>query len=477
MGEKHEGHKHDHDHGHGHDHHHDHDHENEENVAVLAPSVEITEVGPWKRTLKIEVSADHVREQYEESLKDLTKTAQVPGFRKGHVPRARLLKQYGKPLADEVKVKIIGMASEEAMKGNDLEAISMPEMDVESLTLEPEQAFSFEFTVEIKPTFDLPEYKGLKLARKSIQVTDERIDGFINALRRDKADYAAIEDGGAEPGDRLTVSARLEIDGAEVWKTENDIAHLLDDLLLGISIPAKAEDVKGIVPGEERELDVVVPDSFKDEEHRGKPGKMFLKAEEIKRPQFPVLDDAAAQELGAEDVADLKARVRDRLERQAKSEEEEDLRTQIVDQLVEGARFDLPEGMLERETKAREMRQLIRMAQMGVKMDDLEERQRQEMVEGARASSERDLRASLILGKIAEIEKIEVGDEEVEEEVFRLAQSYGKTPVSVRSQLEREGRIEALREGLATGKVVNFLIEQADIKDAAGEPSAEGGDA
>lgn len=83
MGEKHEGHKHDHDHGHGHDHHHDHDHENEENVAVLAPSVEITEVGPWKRTLKIEVSADHVREQYEESLKDLTKTAQVPGFRKG----------------------------------------------------------------------------------------------------------------------------------------------------------------------------------------------------------------------------------------------------------------------------------------------------------------------------------------------------------------------------------------------------------
>ena len=343
----------------------------------------------------------------------------------------------------------------------------MPDIDVEAIEIELDQPLIFEMTVEVKPTFELPEYKGLKLTRKKVEVTEERIQGFIDSLRRGDADYVAVEEGGAKPGDRLTVNARLEIEGEEIWKTENDIAHLVDDLLLGLSIPAKREDVEGIAVDEERELNVVVPDSFKQEEHRGKEGKMFLKVEELKRPQLPDLDDEAAKKLGAESVEDLRTRVKDRLENQTKSEQEEDIRTQIIDKLIEGADFELPEGLLERETKSREMRQMMRMAQMGIKQDELEERQRQEMLEGAKASSDRNLRASLMLAKIGEAENIDVSDEEVEEEVFRMASSYGQTPVAIRSQLEREGRIDALREGLATSKVVNYLMEQADITDAA----------
>ena len=442
---------------------------------MLDQKVDIEEVGPWKKKLKIEVAVESVKNEYEESLKQFSREAQVPGFRKGRVPRARLLKQFAKPLADEVKAKIVGRAAEEAMKANELEAISTPDISIEELTLEPDAAFAFEFTVEVKPTFELPNYKGLALQRKPFEVTEERIENFINALRRNDADYVPVEDGGAQAGDRLTVDARLEIEGEEKWKTENDTAHLLDDALLGLAIPAKREDAEGIAAGEERTFEVTVPDSFKEEELRGKTGTMFLKALEVKRPQLPELDDEAAQKLGAENAGDLRERVRDRLERQGKADQEEDLRTQVVDQLIEGASFELPEGMLERETQAREMRQMIRMAQMGISPDNMEEQQRQEVREGAKTSSDRNLRASLILAKIAEVENVEVTDEEVEEEIHQLAASYGQTPVAIRSRLEREDRIEPLREGLATSKVVNLVIEQADITDAAEESAASGG--
>jgi trigger factor len=469
VGENRENHEHDHEHGPGHDHDHGHDHD--DTGVAIAPKVEIHDVGPWKKTLKIEVSAEDVKSEYEESLKELSRTVQIPGFRKGHVPRARLLKQFAKPLSEEVKAKLVGKASEAALTANTLEAIAMPEVNVDEIAFELEKPLAFEITVEVKPTFELPSYTGLKLTRRTVSVSEERVDGFIGSLRRNEADYVAVEDG-AKPGDRLTVDARLLVDGEEKWKTENDVAHLLDDMLLGLPIPAKRVDVEGIATGDERSLEVTVPQSFKDEALRGKTGTLVLKVLDVKRPELPPLDDEAAKKLGAESAADLRERVRARLEQQAKSDQDEDLSTQVIDHLVKNAAFDLPEGLLQRETESRQMRQMIRMSQMGVSPDSLEERQRQELRDGAKSSSDRNLRASLIFAKIAEAEKIEVTDEEVEEEIFRLATAYGRTPVAIRSQLERENRIEPLREGLATGKVVNFLVGQADITDAVGEPAA-----
>jgi len=476
----------------------------EDEGVKLAPSVDVVDEGAWKRTLKITVPADGVKAEYEDVLKDLARNAQVPGFRKGHVPRVRLLKQYGEALKEDVKVKLISKASDEAFKAEDLEPVSEPEIgplkdgaaeDVkkdepaaeddkpegadesaafDAIELDLEGPFSFQITVEVKPKFEVPEYKGLKLERRSSEVTEERVEEYIKMLRRSEADYVPVTDGGAKPGDRLTVTGSLKVGRKTLWKAEHEICHLADDLLLGLPARAKREEVEGIAVDEKRTFEVKVPDDFKEEEHRGKDAKLAVKVEELKRPEVPPLTDEAARNLGAPDAESLRKTVRGRIEAQAAASVREDLGRQAVDQLIEASGIDLPEGMLERESRTNEVRQMIRLSQMGVRPDQLGGDHMDRIREGAREASERDLKARLVLEKIAEAEKIEVTDDDLEEEIFRYAQATRSTPVAVRSRLEREGAVDTMRRELVSTKVVNFLVEQADIKDVPGDAAPDG---
>ena len=165
---------------------------------------------------------------------------------------------------------------------------------------------------------------------------------------------------------------------------------------------------------------------------------------EIKRPEVPPLTDEAARAMGAPDADSLRQSVRARVEGQAETTSKEDLEKQVVDQLVGASGIELPEGMLERESRTNEVRQMIRLSQMGVQPDALEGDHMERIREGAREASERNLKARLILEKIAEAEKIEVTDEDLEEEIFRYAEATKSTPVAVRSRLERDGTIEIL---------------------------------
>jgi len=478
----------------------------EDEGVKLAPSVEVVDEGAWKRTLKITVPVEGVKAEYEDMLKDLAKTAQVPGFRKGHVPRVRLLKQFGEALAGDVKLKLISKASDEAFKAEDLEPVSEPEIgplkdaektdisesksesaepaeeavgetqaaEFEAIKLELEEPFAFQITVEVKPKFEIPEYKGLEIKRHRSEVTDERVEDYIKMLRRKEADYVPVTDGGAKPGDRLTVTGSLEVEGEKVWDAEHEVCHLVDDLLLGLPARAKREDVEGIAVDEKRTFDVKVPDDFKEEEHRGKDAKLTVKVEELKRPEVPPLTDEAAREIGAPDAESLRKSVRARVEAQAENAAREDVEKQIVDKLVEASGIELPEGMLERETRTNEVRQMIRLSQMGVQPDALEGDHMERIREGAREASERNLKARLIFEKIAEAEKIEVTDDDLEEEIYRYAQATRSTPVAVRSRMEREGNLDTMRRELVSAKVVNFLVEQADIKDEPGESAPDG---
>ncbi|MHC4505783.1 MAG: trigger factor [Planctomycetota bacterium] len=518
----------------------------EQEQKPLGPAVEVEDLGAWKRKLRIEVPAESVKGEYEDALRELSHNAQVKGFRKGHVPRVLLLKQFGEALTDDVKLKIVAKATQEALDRQELEPVSDPALspvraegeekpeeaekpegdekpaDAEEPAAEPgplplsaltppmspdvkesfdrfeldaEKAFAFEVACEVKPTFELPEYKGLKLTRRKQEVTNDLVESNIEMLRRRDADYVAVEEGGAASGDRLTVTARLEVEGESIWDAEHEICHLAEDLLLGLPARAKREDIEGLAPGEERTVDVKIPDNYKEEEHRGKDAQLVLKLEELKRPEVPPLDDEAAQKLGVQDAGALRRTVREQLEARTEAEAREDLEKQVADQLVEKAAFDLPEGLFERASRSREMEQILGLTRMGLLSQesavaalsgsvaapppegaeapedgagaDAEQQKITDRVrQDARESTERNLKARLILEKIAEAEKIDVSDDDVEEEVFRRAQTSGRTPVAVRSELERQGGLDSLREALATSKVVNFIVEQADISNA-----------
>ncbi len=490
--------------------------EEEEKEEPLEPSVAVEDLGGWRRRLKVEVAAEKVKGEYEKQLKDLSHSAQVPGFRRGRVPRKLLLNRFGEALEGDVKMRLLTRGLDEALKANDLEPVSEPLFGPEppaekekaaaegeeggekeggkegeegsksptpdeasakylkDLAIEAEEAFSFEFTVEVKPTFDLPEYKGLKLTRRTRPLTDERVETYIGALRRREADFEPVEEGAIEPGDRLTVRASMECEGEAAWEAENQVAHVTDQALFGLPGYVKYEEVEGMTLGGEKTVDVKVADEFEKEELRGKDAKLTFKIEEIKRPVLPPLDDEAAQKLGAPDAESLRQQARERLELQAKADAREELEREMTDKLLAAAEFDLPEGLLERAAGRQEVRQMVRLAQMGIPPDKLEEEHRASIRASVRESTDRSLRLNLILERVAEVEGIDTTDDELENQIYRYAQAQRRTPVSVRSDLERSGALDDLRTEIRAAKVVNFIVEQADITDAQEDSETDG---
>lgn len=484
--------------------------EKEEEEEPLEPSVAVEDLGGWRRRLTVEVAAEKVKGEYEKQLKDLSHSAQVPGFRRGRVPRKLLLNRFGEALEGDVKARLLSRGLDEALEANDLEPVSEPlfgperpaekeeaaaegedgggkggeegsksptpdEVSAEylkDLAIEPEDAFSFEFTVEVKPTFDLPEYKGLKLTRSTRPVTDERVEQYIGALRRREADFEPVEEGAIEPGDRLTVRASMECEGETAWEAENQVAHVTDQALLGLPGFVKYEEIEGMTLGGDKTVDVKVADGFEQEELRGKDARLTFTINEIKRPVLPPLDDEAAQKLGAPDAQSLRQQARERLELQARADGREELEREMTDKLLAAADFDLPDGLLDRAAGRQEVRQMVRLAQMGIPPDKLEEEHRASIRTSARESTGRGLKLNLILERIAEVEGIDTTDDELENQIYRYAQAQRRTPVSVRSDLERSGALDDLRSEIRSSKVVNFIVEQADITDAQEDPDA-----
>jgi len=469
----------------------------QDDEASLSLKVEVQDAGPCRKALKIEVPAEAVKAEYEKSLRELSRNAEVPGFRKGHVPRPRLLKMFSKELMQGLKAKLVARAAQEAIATKALEPVSEPvfgpgrepkaagsEEDDEladkylrELELKPEAPFSFEMSVEVKPTFELPPYKGIKLTSRRAPVTEEQVDRFIDDMRRLRADYLAVEEGGARVGDRITLGGwKLEVEGRTVAESSRGIVYLHDKGVEGLPVGVPHEKIEGVSAGAELQLDVVVPDDFEDESLRGKPARLTLKVEEVKRPRLPPLDDACAKELGAPDLATLRQRVRERLEVQAIIDERKAQEDEIIARLSEGANFELPQGLLEQEARSRELRQFVRLAEVGLDADKFPREFVDALRQRARESSPQSLRARFILERIADVEKLDVTEGEVEEQIHRYAAASGKTPVAVRSRLEKNGQLDELRREIRLRKVLNFLIEHADKGNApAAEPPPGGG--
>lgn len=431
----------------------------------MATKVEVLDAGPCKKKLKIELPAEEVRTEYESSLRELTRAAQVPGFRKGRVPRPRLLKQFGEGLSEEVKAKLVDRTSREALESNSLEPVGQLEVDLEEIEFDPAAALSFEVTVEVKPSFELPEYKGVRLDRPPREpVADEEVDRFLDSVRKRSADLEVVEEGGAAPDDRLTLSASIESEGEVVRQSERVVGFLGEEFLGGLLVRVPRREVEGLRVGEEKEIEVALED--------GRKGALKFKLEELKRPRLEPLSDEVARTLGAPDLESLRGKARVRIERERELAEREALEVQLLNRLLSSVSFDLPEGLLERASRARQARDTLLLARLGASKDDLETRG-EDIEREAKETSERELRLLLLLERIGQAEGIEAGDEELEEEIYRRASRTGRTPVAVRSELEREGGLDELRGEVLNRKVINFLLSSADIKEGAPEGRSE----
>lgn len=433
---------------------------------------EVADLGQCKRRLTVEVEVEKVKKQYEEVCVELRRSMELPGFRKGRVPRDLLVGKFGKQISSDVKAKLLNESFKDAVKEKDLEPVSEPDVDLEKVEFDLDKPLKYECEVEVKPQFAAPECEGLELGRPPETVSDAEVCESVDRIRRRLAEVHPV----AEPArteDFLSLDVRLLIDGKEAWKDGDLAVALAEDRVLGLPFELDPAKLVGAAAGAKVSAEVELPMNFRVAEYRGKTAAAELEVKEVKRPKLPELDEAFAKRIGEESVEAFRAKVREGLASEKKLDADNEVRRQIVDKLVAATSFELPEKLLARTADRDELRRRYHLQRLGLAGDAMGEEAREELHNVSRQQAERDLRAFLIIEKVAKAKGLDPTDAEVDEHFAGLAARRGADPAALKAHAEEHGEIEVVRSDLRERKVMEFIISKATITEKAPEPEAE----
>jgi trigger factor len=410
--------------------------------------------------LTIEVEAAKVNEGLDAAFKKVVKQVNVPGFRKGKMPRGMFEKRFGvESLYQDALDFILPEAYAKAIEETGIDPIDRPEIDVEQMEKGKELIFTAK--VQVKPEVKLGEYKGLEVEKMETEVTAEDVEAELTSLQEKQAELAVKEEGKAEEGDTVTMDFEGFVDGEafEGGQAENYSLELGS----GQFIPGFEEQLIGVASGEEKEVEVNFPEEYHAAELAGKPATFKVKVHEIKAKELPALDDEFAKDADeeVETLAELKEKIEKRLQESKKNEAETAVRETLVNKASDNAEVEIPEVMVKAEVD-RMMQEFEQRLQMqGMNLDlyfqfsgQSEEDLRSQMTEDAG----KRVRTNLTLEAIAAAENLEVTDEEAEEEVNKMAEQYNMSADNIKQAL---GGLDTLKADLKVRKAVEFLVENS----------------
>jgi len=242
--------------------------EEEEEEKKLPVKTTVEEVAPCRKKVAVEVAAEEVTSRYDEAMEEFSAECIYPGFRKGRAPLALLERKFGKDLTLDLKGKLLAEAVTRALEESSLSPMSMPEIDPDKVEFEKDKALAFDFELDVKPDFDLPTYKGLKIERPPDEPTDEEVGRYIESMRRRSADIEVVDDGAAD-GDVLTCDARITSGEEELWQGKEIPVVVEEGKLLGVSLDVSSEFVLGGKSGETREVKLKLAKEF-GEDHEAR---------------------------------------------------------------------------------------------------------------------------------------------------------------------------------------------------------------
>jgi trigger factor len=417
-------------------------------------NLSVRETGNWQHTLEIEVPTEEVERRLEETALGIQRRVSLPGFRKGRVPLDMVRQQFADAVEQEFLDAIVPRVTGEALTEAKLDPV-VPAL-VRNLKFTPGQPLRFEALVDVRPTIEARDYRDLPLTRQTRPVTDATVDAMLSRLREDSAVFEDLARP-AERGDFVLVdSVRVDPNGRRLNSTR------ARGLRIHLGAPDLLPDLEngllGAIEGQERTIDVQYPADYPHQELAGRPARYLVRVRKIQAQKLRELDDTFAREVFRLDSLEaLKNRVRQNLE------EEENVRTRrevegaVADELVRRNPLELParlvQWMLER---------VVREATKGRTLD---ETLLQELEQRYRPGVERSLKREVILDAVARQESLDVSDDEVAQEIDRLAQSDPRQAARVRAHYQSSERRAGLKETLRERKAMDWVLAQARIHD------------
>ncbi|QSF44133.1 trigger factor [Paenibacillus tianjinensis] len=430
--------------------------------------------------LEVEVEAERVAAALDKAFNKVVKKANVPGFRKGKVPRPIFESRFGvESLYQDAIDILLPEVYGEAVEQTDIFPVDRPEVDIEQFA--KGQAFIFKAKITVKPEVKLGQYKGLEVPAQKAEVTEDELNAELKRLQERHAELVVVEEGAAANGDIAVIDFDGSVDGVPF---EGGAAER-HSLELGSNsfIPGFEEQVVGMATGDFKDVEVTFPEAYHAENLAGKAAVFKVKLHEIKRKQLPELDDEFAKDVSEFDTleeykADLKAQLESRKQDELKGIRE----TAVVDAAAANADVEIPEAMINSEVQNMVRDFDNRLRQQGMNMDmflSFSGQTREDLEGQMKSDAEKRVRNNLVLEVIAKEENIEVSEEEVNQELATMAESFKRSPEEIRSILAANGSLSSLSEEISLRKTIDLLIassvevEAAEEAPAAEEASAE----
>ena len=410
----------------------------------------------------MEIPVEEVARETNSLIQKYQKLARIPGFRRGHVPASVIRQRFAEDLKSDVVEALVPRYFRKEADKQGLIPVSQPQ--VTDLHLKDNEPLRFKASFEVMPEIKVDGYKELRAEKPEITVTEEEVEQSLNGVREQHATFTAVEGRPLADGDYAQVS--LDGQPKDASKDGQDKPVHMDEVLVEIAgkntMPEFTENLRGASAGDERVFEVTYAQDATEQRLAGKTFTYTVKVQAIKQKSLPELDDQFATQLGEFKTLDeVRQRIREGMESERKHTAEHQAKDKLVAELVKRSEFEVPEALVDRQIDVRLERGLRALAAQGMKAEDIKKMDLNRLRVGQREQALQEVKASLVLDKIAEEEKIEVSDEEIDREIDALATQSKQTPEAIRARLTRDGALDRIRNRIRSEKTLDFLYRQS----------------
>ena len=423
-----------------------------------------------KREIELEIPAENVQKATEKVARDIARVARIPGFRPGKAPVTLVRRRFADDIQGEVVQSLVPEYLEKALDEKKLVPVTRPEVDkVEFKEGEP---LRFRAIFEVLPEFDLGDYKNLTVQVDEVEVGDAQVDKTLEEMRERAATFVPVEGRAAQDGDHVLIKLNgVPADGGDPVQADNILVNLGGEETLG----SFTENLRGANASETRQFEARYPDDYPDQKLAGKTYNFTVEVQGIKEKKLPELNDEFVKDAagaegpeagGVTTLAELRKKIRENLDAAKEQQQTAQAREKILAELVKQHDFPVPEALIEGQMDTRLERVVRSLAAQGVdpravNVDWVSLRRHQ------RDSAVNDVKAELLLDRIATAENIDATDEDVEKEIAKLAEQSGESATALRARLTKQGALDRMKSKLRSDKTIDWLSRTARIEKTA----------
>jgi trigger factor len=424
-----------------------------------------------KREIQVEIPVADVNRQTDSLIQKYQKVARIPGFRRGHVPASIIRQRFSEEIKTDMVEALIPRYFRQEAERLGIHPVSQPR--VTDLHLHDGEPLRFKAAFEVLPEIKLEGYKELRADKPEIAVSEADVEHALADLRERHASFNPVEGRALADGD----FAQVSLDGhpkpgesesetkAGAKSSEGQPVHM-DEVLVEIAgkdtMPEFTEHLRGTSPGDQRTFDVNYPEDTQDKRLAGKTFSYTVKVQSIKQKTLPELNDEFAKQLGEfQTIDDVRKAIREQIESERKHQAQHEAKDKLVGELIQRNDFEVPDSLIEQQIDIRIERGLRALAAQGLTAEQMKKMDLSRLRAGQREQAIHDVKAALLLERVAEEENVQVSDEELNQELESLARQSKQTSEAVRARLTRDGGLDRIRTRIRNEKTLDFLYHQS----------------